>query len=119
MINAEEGEDIQSQVKIAKIYSGFVYLCQPNNCNNPINAKLIAKAVNDHYDMSAMYDVLKIEIEGHTSTSTEKITTSHTPDPTSTKEASTATSSVTTTKQPNNIATSLHISIIMIIFNTL
>jgi hypothetical protein len=120
----EEGEDIQSQVKIAKLYSAFVYWCQPNNCNNLINAILIDEAVSDHYNMSAMYEVLKIEIEKDvededTSTSTEKSTTSHAPDSTSTKGASTATSNVTTTKQPNNIATSLHISIIMIIFNTL
>ncbi len=92
--------------------------------------------MKDHYNMSAMYEVLKIKIkedleeEKDTSTSTRKSTTSYAPDFTSTKKASmtttsstniitTMTSTITTTEQANNIATSLHISIMMIIFNTL
>jgi hypothetical protein len=41
----------------------IVYRCHANNCNNRINAEFIKKTVKDHYNLSAMYEVLKVKIE--------------------------------------------------------
>jgi len=136
----EEGQDIQSQIQIAELDLTIIYWCLPNNCNSRSSAELIRKAVKDHYNMSAMYEVLKVKIEDNSeenstipTISNEINTIPSVPSLTSTKETSTTTTSstktttattittitstITTTKQPNNTATSLHISVIITIFN--
>jgi len=133
----EEDQDIQSQIQIAEVDLKIEYWCLPNNCNSRSIAKLIRKAVKDHYNMSAMYEVLKVKIEENseenstiTTISNEINTIDSVSSLTSTKETRMTTSSstktttiikstITTTEQPNDIATSLDISIILIIFNVL
>jgi hypothetical protein len=38
-------------------------LCRANNCNNQTIANLIKKAVKDYYNLSAVYEALKVKIE--------------------------------------------------------
>ncbi len=123
----KEDEDNQSEVKIAELNFILKYYCLTNNCNNRTITELIKKALKDHYDLSPMYKVLKVKING-TSTgtinATENSTTLSIIDLTSTEKTSMTTISDTTTstikrttEQPNNISMSLHISMILIIFN--
>ncbi len=105
----------QIEYQIAKNEFYIEYWCRANNCNNQATANLIKKAVKDYYNMSSVYEALKVKIEEdleqeHTTTSQEKTTTSN-------NTTISATSNTNTTKQGNNIATSLDICIIIIIFN--
>ncbi len=133
----EEDQGIQSQIQIAKLNLRLTYWCLPNNCNSRSMAELIRKTVKDHYNMSGIYEALNVKIEDNSeenSTISNEINTiPSVPSLTSKKETSmttisstkttataaiiTITSTITTTKQPNNTATSLHISIIITIFN--
>jgi hypothetical protein len=129
----KEDQDIQSQVEVDELDLKIEYWCQSKNCNSRSMAELIRKAVKDHYNMSAIYEVLKVKIEENstiTTISNEINTIDSVSSLTSTKETRMITSSstkpttiikstITTTEQPNDIATSLDISIILIIFNVL
>ncbi len=109
--HTDEGdEDNQLKVNIAESFFRISYWCLPNYCNNRTIAESIIKAVKDHYDLSSMYKVLKIQIEeveeDYTTISQGKTTT-----------IITTTLNKNPTKQNNNIATSIYISLIMTIFN--
>jgi hypothetical protein len=93
-------------------------LCRANNCNNQTIANLIKKAVKDYYNLSAVYEALKVKIEEDLE---EEHTTESQGETTTTSEGKSVNSTVITTtlntNTTNNIAKLLDISIIMIIFN--
>jgi hypothetical protein len=96
----KEDEDNQSEVEIAELNFILRYYCLTNNCNNHTMTELIKKAVKDHYDLSLMYEVLKVKIN-ETSTctinATENSITFSISDSTSTEKTSMRTISDTTT----------------------
>lgn len=137
-IYEEQNEESQSILQIAILEMTIEYECQGNKCNNQAIAKLVIKAVKDHYDLSKVYEVLNVKIEENSEStiiSTEIDTTSPIPRSTTTKKPDTTTITkygitttktnsttaliITTTEQQSNIATSLHISIIMTIISSL
>lgn len=138
----QQNKESQSIRQIAILDMLIFYQCQGNKCNNQTIAELVKKAVKDHYNLSEVYEVLNVEIEENsgensesTTFSTEIDTTSPLPHSTTTKmsdmttvkthNTATATtnnptaSTTTSTAQQNNVATSLHMFIIITIINLL
>jgi hypothetical protein len=97
----DKDSEIGDQIQKHSFYIN--YWCQTNNCNNPTIAESIVKAVKDHYDLSTLHEVFKVNITETTTTTTTTTTTDKGADS-------------TTKGKPNNTSSSLHIFINMMIF---
>ncbi len=114
----EEDEVTEMDYQIVERDLHVIFFCRANNCNNQKNGNLIINAVNDMYNLSAMYEVLKVKIKENSeesSTSTIGSTASTTVAPTATTTAAKSTIQ-STTEQKHNTSTALHISMSIMIF---
>jgi hypothetical protein len=61
--NIQENVQIESDRKKATVAMDIEYWCRPKNCNNLAIAESVRKAVGNNYNLSALYEVLKVKIE--------------------------------------------------------
>ncbi len=108
----KEDEDSEIGDQVQEQFFHIHYWCRRNNCNNATVAESIIKAVKEHYDLSTIHEVFKVNItETTTATTTDKSI-----DSTTTTTTTTTKTTTTTTEKPNNTSSSLHIFINIMIF---